>query len=225
MKNFYVFCGSNGTGKTTVIDMVKDELEKQGKKVLVTCEPGDFPISGLTDMKNRDYCKKLYNIDNTAHMLSIIANRRVHILYMKEWLEKNPDGILLVDRYLPCTFAYNYDMQIKAFDKKHFYPFDSSFHIVETLHSLITFDTPEFNAPTMTYLITLNDELALNRMKNSIKHNNDESINILAKKYNILNRYKKFFELFRWKYDEIDNINSEETAKKIAKSIIKNNKE
>ena len=90
---FLVFEGGEGTGKTTVIQWLKGELEKKGKKVLVTREPGG---TGLAEE-----LRKLLLLENEetwcplAEFFIFAASRAQH-------LEKTIRPALFEDKWVLC---------------------------------------------------------------------------------------------------------------------------
>ena len=99
---FITFEGADGCGKSTQLSMLKDNLVRNGYKVLVTREPG---AKGLGE-KLRDI---LLNYDgevsNRCESFLFLADRAQHIdTIVKPAVEKG--YIVLCDRHTDSTVAY-----------------------------------------------------------------------------------------------------------------------
>nr|CAA83746.1 ATP-bind. pyrimidine kinase [Mycoplasma capricolum subsp. capricolum ATCC 27343] len=85
---FITFEGMDGSGKTTALLKVKEELERLNYKVLITREPGGEVIAEqirqiILDNKNKD-------MDAWTEALLFIASRNQHLQkVIKPALEKN----------------------------------------------------------------------------------------------------------------------------------------
>lgn len=95
--------GPEGAGKTTVIQMIAEEMEKEGYPVLLTREPGGIRIAEKIReiILNRDH----QEMDPKTEALLYAAARRQHLV------EKvNPalqEGkIVLCDRFIDASLAY-----------------------------------------------------------------------------------------------------------------------
>lgn len=78
MKQWIVFEGGEGSGKTTLMAVLKRELEERGFDVLCTREPGGVPIAEdiraiILDPKNTE-------LDPIAEALLFAAARRQHLV-------------------------------------------------------------------------------------------------------------------------------------------------
>lgn len=104
---FIVFEGGEGSGKTTQIRLLGEHLQKMGRKVLVTKEPGgDEGICKqiralLQDPRFKD------EMDHRAELLLFLADRAQHVSrVLMPALQRGE--IVLCDRYVASTFAYQY---------------------------------------------------------------------------------------------------------------------
>lgn len=100
---FITFEGTEGSGKTTIINNLKEELESKGYDVITTREPGGGKIAEQI----RDV---LLNVDNTkmdkiTEALLYAASRRQHLA---EVVVPNlrQGKIVLCDRYLDSSLVY-----------------------------------------------------------------------------------------------------------------------
>ncbi len=100
---FITFEGTDGSGKTSVIKKIIEELTLEGYKVVSTREPGGVKISEeirdiIHDVKNTE-------MDPICEAYLYAASRRQHLIEkVKPLLD---DGyIVLCDRYLDSSLAY-----------------------------------------------------------------------------------------------------------------------
>ena len=100
---FITFEGSEGSGKTTQIQLLADYLSQQGKKVIVTRQPGGTDIG-------RQIRHVLHDVNNGAmtagaEILLYSADRAQHVEELiRPALAEGT--IVLCDRYIDSTFAY-----------------------------------------------------------------------------------------------------------------------
>ena len=95
--------GPEGAGKTTVIQMVAEELQKEGYPVLLTREPGGIRIAEkirqiILDQEHQE-------MDPKTEALLYAAARRQHLVQkVVPALEKGM--IVLCDRFIDASLAY-----------------------------------------------------------------------------------------------------------------------
>ena len=113
LKNFIVFEGIDGSGKTTQADMLRDYLKHINKDVIFTQEPTARTMSGnmvrafyKNEFENNEEGQKrmakLLSIDRREHVKKIIENKSTE------------DSTIICDRYLFSSLAYqsqNYSMK------------------------------------------------------------------------------------------------------------------
>ncbi len=103
MKQWIVFEGGEGSGKTTLMVVLKRELEERGFDVLCTREPGGVPIAEdiraiILDPKNTE-------LDPIAEALLFAAARRQHLV--EKVLPALKKGqMVLMDRFVDSSLAY-----------------------------------------------------------------------------------------------------------------------
>ena len=99
---FITFEGGEGSGKSTQIRLLADELTQSGKTVLTTREPGGSPgaeeIRKLLVSGNADW-------DDTTETLLFFAARRDHLNH-KILPAIQADHVVLCDRFADSTMAY-----------------------------------------------------------------------------------------------------------------------
>lgn len=103
MKGLFIsFEGGEGSGKSSVINVVKERLEADGHKVVITREPGGVGVS--EQIRNVILAVDNHMSKETEALL--YAASRVEHLYAKV-LPLLADGyIVLSDRYLDSSLAY-----------------------------------------------------------------------------------------------------------------------
>jgi dTMP kinase len=103
MSYFITLEGGEGSGKSTLINYIKDFLENRGKNVVVTREPGGIEIaeqirSVILDRKNT-------KMDGRTEALLYAAARRQHLVE-KVIPSLNEGNIVLSDRFIDSSLAY-----------------------------------------------------------------------------------------------------------------------
>jgi len=98
MKHFVTFEGIDGSGKSTILKLVYEQLKSQGYDVVSTYEPTDTWIG----KRVQKYIET--NTDPFVTVFTFIANRIEHGKQIQQWID---DGkIVLCDRYAESTYAY-----------------------------------------------------------------------------------------------------------------------
>ena len=100
---FITFEGGEGSGKTTIAKLVKEELEKQGYEVLLTREPGGVDIAENI----RDIILDINNthMDSRTEALLYAASRRQHLVE-KVLPALNDNKIVICDRFVDSSLVY-----------------------------------------------------------------------------------------------------------------------
>jgi dTMP kinase len=101
---FIVLEGSEGSGKSTLIESLKMDLMTLGEKIFITREPGGTPVAE----KIRDIVK--YNTDSeTFHPeTELLLMEAARIQHVKNAIIPKLDSgyIVISDRFIHSTFAY-----------------------------------------------------------------------------------------------------------------------
>lgn len=102
-KGFFItFEGTDGCGKTTQLNKIKDFLTQSGFEVVVTREPGDLNIG----TKIRDILLHHEGfLSDRSEMFLFLADRSQHVDALVE-PAINEGKIVLCDRYIDSTIAY-----------------------------------------------------------------------------------------------------------------------
>ncbi|MED4354429.1 dTMP kinase [Schinkia azotoformans] len=95
--------GVEGSGKSTLINYVKDFLEYRGKSIVVTREPGGIDIA--EQIRSVILDKKNTKMDGRTEALLYAAARRQHLVE-KIIPSLNEDKIVLCDRFIDSSLAY-----------------------------------------------------------------------------------------------------------------------
>jgi len=99
---FITFEGIDGSGKSTQMRILADELRRIGVEVITTCEPGGTPLGRAL---REAFLETWEPVAPMAELLSFAADRAQHVEYfIKPALAEGK--IVISDRYADATFAY-----------------------------------------------------------------------------------------------------------------------
>jgi len=144
---FITLEGTEGVGKSTNLEFVREYIENKGIELLVTREPGGTPLAEeLREvlLKNRDE-----DFDPAAELLTVFAARAQHLnTVIKPALEKG--CWVLCDRFTDATYAYQ--GAGRSLDKK----------MIQQLEQMVQGDL----RPDMTLLLDIDVEVGLTRARN-----------------------------------------------------------
>ena len=100
---FITFEGGEGAGKSTAIKKIVEKLEKEGREIVLTREPGGTPIS--EEIRRIILDKKNVDMDKRTEALLYAASRRQHIV--QKIIPSIKEGkIVLCDRFFDSSLAY-----------------------------------------------------------------------------------------------------------------------
>lgn len=100
---FITFEGGEGSGKTTIASLVKEQLEKEGYQVVLTREPGGVDIA--EEIRNVILDVKNTNMDKKTEALLYAASRRQHLVE-KVIPALNQGAIVICDRFIDSSLVY-----------------------------------------------------------------------------------------------------------------------
>lgn len=100
---FITFEGPEGSGKTTISNIIEKRLEEIGYQVVHTREPGGTPIA--EQIRNIILDKSNTMLDARAEALLYAASRRQHLVE-KVWPALKEGKIVICDRYIDSSLAY-----------------------------------------------------------------------------------------------------------------------
>lgn len=149
---FITFEGGEGTGKTTLIEIVKKSLEEKGYEVVLTREPGGKGSHMSEAIRDLVLDPKYTNVNPHTEALLYAASRAQHLteVIIPALKEKK---IVLCDRYLDSSLAY------QAFARDLGLDFILSINKVALDH-----------LPNLTFYIDIDPNIGINRIKNREKN-------------------------------------------------------
>lgn len=100
---FITFEGPEGSGKTTISNIIEKRLKDIGYQVVHTREPGGTPIA--EQIRNIILDKANTMLDARAEALLYAASRRQHLVE-KVWPALKEGKIVICDRYIDSSLAY-----------------------------------------------------------------------------------------------------------------------
>ncbi len=99
---FITFEGIDGSGKSTQLRMLANELRVRGFQVLPTCEPGGTPLGRRL---REAFLETEETVAPLAELLLFAADRAQHVNFLvKPALDEGK--IVVSDRYADATYAY-----------------------------------------------------------------------------------------------------------------------
>ena len=95
--------GSEGVGKTTSLNFVKDFIESKGHKVLVTREPGGTPLA--EDLRALLLSNRQEKVEPDTELLLMFAARCQHVKQVIQPALESGSWVLC-DRFIDASYAY-----------------------------------------------------------------------------------------------------------------------
>ena len=138
LKSFLAFEGIDGAGKSLQLKHCAKALQEMGVSVVTTCQPSHLAIGKLI----RDALVNKLDFEETTLALLFAADRLEHL---KEIESQLTDSLVLTDRYLLSSLAYNASALDKAW--------------IESINRYATLK------PKKTFLFDLDPKIALERIK------------------------------------------------------------
>lgn len=193
---FIVFEGIDGSGKTTLCDRVRKELERLGKSVVVTQEPTHDEIGTLI----RSGAVK--GISPLAESLLFVADRAVHTERIRKLVEEG--NIVICDRYFASTVAYQSA------------PLNG---VSVNIDWLLEINMPVILTPNITFLLDLDVEKSMRRVINRGEKSKFEDFEYQR---SVRTNYIKLAKQFNFVTIEADRMQEEvlEDVMRIIKEVI-----
>ena len=182
---FITFEGCEGSGKTTLINRVYDNLVAMGKKVYKTREPGGVEIA--EQIRNVILNVDNVKMDKRTEALLYAASRRQHLIEVV--IPKlEDDYIVLCDRYIDSSLAYQgYAREIG----------------IEEVLNVNLFATAGL-LPDKTIYVDVDPKIGLARIRDNNRNQNRLDLEHMNFHEMVYEGYKKVEELFP---DRFININ------------------
>lgn len=202
MSLFITLEGPEGSGKTSAIKIVKEQLEKEGYQIVMTREPGGTPIS--EQIRNVILDKNNTSMDYRTEALLYAASRRQHLVE-KVWPNVKSGKIVICDRYLDSSLAYQgYARELG----------------VEDILNVNMYAT-EGTFPDLTLLFDLEPEVGLARINaNSEREINRLDLEKLSFHHRVRNGYLELAKRFPERYVIINaSLPLEDVAKQALQAI------
>lgn len=204
---FIVFEGGEGSGKSTILEMVYEDLKSKGIKCTKTREPGGIKIS--EDIRNIILDKNNTNMDGKTEALLYAAARRQHLVekVMKDLEEGN---VVLCDRFIYSSLAYQgYARNLG----------------IKDIYDINKFAIGEY-MPDLNIFFDIRPEVGFSRInKNSNREVNRLDLEEIDFHYKVREGYTKLYEENKESFVKIDAEKSIEevfnTVKKIIMDFIK----
>ena len=148
MSNFITLEGPEGSGKSSVMEVVYSRLILEGYEIIKTREPGGTEIG--EQIRNVILNNQNVNMDIRTEALLFAASRRQHLVE-KIWPSLKENKLVFGDRYLDSSLSYQ--------------GYARGLGIDEVLK--INLFATENTFPTLTLLFDVDPEIGLNRIKNN----------------------------------------------------------
>lgn len=148
---FITFEGGEGTGKSTLIEIIKKNLEKLGFEIILTREPGGAGSIVAEEIRDLVLNPKYTNVTPHTEALLYAASRAQHLDEVIIPALKNKK-IVLCDRYLDSSVAY------QAYARGLGEDFILSINKYALDH-----------LPNLTFYIDLDPKVGIDRIKNRTK--------------------------------------------------------
>ncbi len=156
---FIVFEGIDGTGKTTIVKRLAEDLKREGYEVFVTQEPTKTWIG-------RDVRRAIEEEKNGfTQALLFFADRAEHVKEIRE----NLDKVILCDRYVYSTFAY------QGAQLEREMGFEKAMEWFKQVYEPMRLD------PDMVFLITVDPEEGIRRIYGREKKEKFERVEFLRR--------------------------------------------
>lgn len=198
MKGIFITLeGGEGSGKTTVINSIKDYFLKKGRNVITSREPGGIPISEqirniILDVNNTSMTKETETLLYAASRMQHLAQKVIPAL-------ENGD-VVICDRYIDSSYVYQGIARNVGIDN------------VKMANNFALSYLPD-----LTIFLDVRPEVGLKRIQN---RGNLDRLDLEAREFHnvVYEGYKKIANMFS---DRIVTINGEVSEKEVIESIYK----
>lgn len=195
---FIVFEGGEGSGKTTILEMIYDYLITKGIECIKTREPGGIKIS--ENIREIILDKDNTNMDSKTEALLYAAARRQHLVE-KVIKALNEGKVVLCDRFIFSSLAY----QGYARDLG-----------IEEIYNINKFAIDEY-MPDLNILFDIDPKIGLARIN---KNSNREVNRLDLEKLDFHYKVREGYNILANKYNEnFIKINAEETIEEVFEKV------
>lgn len=186
MKGFFItFEGTEGSGKTTVIEKVEQYYLEKGYKVIRTREPGGSKIA--EDIRNVILDVNNTAMDSITEAMLYAASRRQHLVEkVIPYLEKG--YIVLCDRFIDSSLAYQGYARGLGIDKVY------QLNLIATNGIL----------PDVTIYIDVKPEVGLSRIKSNNREENRLDKESIKFHENVYEGYRQVSLMFKERFKVIN---------------------
>ena len=200
MKGFFItFEGTEGSGKTTVIEKVEQYYTEKGYQVIRTREPGGSKIA--EDIRNVILDVNNTNMDSITEAMLYAASRRQHLVEkVIPYMEKG--YIVLCDRFIDSSLAYQGHARGLGIDKVY------QLNLIATNGLL----------PDATIYVDVRPEVGLARIKTNNREQNRLDLEKLSFHDKVYEGYRIVSEMFK---DRFKVINGEQDREAVFNDTIK----
>lgn len=197
--HFITFEGGEGSGKTTLIEMLVKDLEKRGIKTFKTREPGGSKIS--EEIRNIILNKENTDMDYKTEALLYASSRRQHLVDVV--IPAINDGFLVIcDRYLDSSLAYQGYARGLGIDEVY------NVNLYATSGML----------PDLTILIDQDPRIGLKRIQNNKRNTNRLDVEAINFHDNVRKGYLEVANKFS---DRIKTVNGERPLDEVYQDVLK----
>ena len=200
MKGFFItFEGTEGSGKTTVIEKVEQYYKEKGYQVIRTREPGGSKIA--EDIRNVILDVNNTNMDSITEAMLYAASRRQHLV--EKVIPYTEQGyIVLCDRFIDSSLAYQGHARGLGIDKVY------QLNLIATNGLL----------PDATIYVDVRPEVGLARIKTNNREQNRLDLEKLSFHDKVYEGYRIVSEMFK---DRFKVINGEQDRESVFIDTVK----
>lgn len=195
---FIVFEGGDGSGKSTILEMIYNYLKEKGIECVKTREPGGIKIS--EDIRTIILDTNNTEMDSRTEALLYAAARRQHLVE-KVIVALNEGKIVLCDRFVYSSLAYQGHARGLGIDE------------VFTINKFAI----EGYMPDLTILFDVDPQIGLDRIaKNSSREVNRLDLEKLDFHYKVREGYEIVYQNNK---DKIIKINAEKSLEEVFEEV------
>lgn len=198
---FITFEGGEGSGKTTIIKMLVEEIKAKGIDVLVSREPGGSKIS--EEIRNIILNVNNKNMDYMTEALLYAAARRQHLKEIV-WPGVDSGKLVICDRYLDSSLVYQGCARGLGIEKVY----------------ELNMNATDGYLPDLTLYLDVTPDVGLGRIRDNNRDVNRLDLEKKAFHEEVRNGYLKLCEMFPERIIKINAMGSiEEVYEEVRKAV------